>query len=147
MTVTTEDRPRVRPPIDPRIRERRIEVIREAGRRRLRVTLVVTSTIVALGVVYLGVHSPLLNVDHVRVTGAHQETTAQIVRAAGVAQGAALLFVDTGRIAGRSSSCRGSSTRVRAIFPERSGSRSPSTHRASRARGANQVALARRRAG
>ncbi len=101
MTVTTEDRPRVRPPIDPRIRERRIEVIREAGRRRLRVTLVVTSTIVALGLVYLGVHSPLLNVDHVRVTGAHQETTAQIVRAAGVHKGAALLFVDTRRIAGR----------------------------------------------
>jgi cell division septal protein FtsQ len=101
VTVTTEDRPRVRPPIDPRIRERRIEVIREAGRRRLRVTLVVTSTIVALGLVYLGVHSPLLNVDHVRVTGAHQETTAAIVRAAGVHKGAALLFVDTGRIAGR----------------------------------------------
>ena len=101
MTVTTEERPRVRPPIDPRIRERRIEVIREAGRRRLRVTLVVTSTIVALGLVYLGVHSPLLNVDHVRVTGARQETTAAIVRAARVHTGAALLFVDTGGIARR----------------------------------------------
>jgi len=101
VTVTTEERPRVRPPIDARIRERRIEVIREAGRRRLRVTLVVTSTIVALGLVYLGVHSPLLNVDHVRVSGAHQETTAQIVRAARVHKGAALLFVDTGRIARR----------------------------------------------
>lgn len=101
MTVTTEERPPVRPPIDPRIRERRIEVIREAGRRRLRVTLVVTSTIVALGLAYLGVHSPLLDVDQVRVSGAHQETTAEIVRAAGVHKGAALLFVDTGRIARR----------------------------------------------
>jgi cell division protein FtsQ len=103
VTITTEDHttesgPRVRTPIDPRIRERRIEVIREAGRRRLRVTLIVASTIVALGVAYLAVHSPLLDLDHIRVTGARRERTADIVAATGVHTGAALLFVDTGRI-------------------------------------------------
>ena len=101
MTVSTEERPRVRTAIDPRIRERRIEVIREAGRRRLRVTLVVTSAIVALGLAYLIAHSPLLDLDRVRVTGAHQETAAEIVRVGEVHKGAPLLFVDTGAIARR----------------------------------------------
>jgi len=99
--TVTDERPRVKPAIDPRIRERRIEVIRAAGRRRLVVTLVVTSTIVALGVAYLVAHSPLLDVDHINVTGARQETTAQVVRAAGVHRGDALLFADTGKIAHR----------------------------------------------
>ena len=102
MTATTEDRPRVRTPIDPRIRDRRIEVIREAGRRRLRVTLIVASAIVVVGLAYLAVHSPLLDVDHVRVTGTQRvsrDRRASTRR--GVHTGDALLFVDTGAIARR----------------------------------------------
>src|SRR5437879_3611381 len=87
--------------IDPRIRERRIEVIREAGRRRLRITLIVASTIVVLGLAYLAVRSPLLDVDHVRVNGARSESAADILAAARVHLGAPLLFVDTGAVARR----------------------------------------------
>jgi cell division protein FtsQ len=101
MTAPTQERPRVRPPIDPRIRDRRIEVIREAGRRRLRITLVVASTVVLFGVAYLAVHSPLLDVDHVRVTGTHRVTAAEVERVARVPNGAALMFLDTGAIARR----------------------------------------------
>jgi cell division protein FtsQ len=101
VTVTTGSNPPARPAIDPRIRERRIEVIREAGRRRLRITLIVASTIVVLGLAYLTVQSPLLDVDHIRVTGARREGDAAILAAAGVEKGAPMLWVDTGRIAAR----------------------------------------------
>lgn len=87
--------------IDPRIRERRIEVIREAGRRRLRITLVVASAIIVIGLAYLTVESPLLDVDRVRVSGNQRETAAQIRAASQVHKGDALLFVDTGAVARR----------------------------------------------
>jgi cell division protein FtsQ len=88
-------------PIDPRIRERRIEVIREAGRRRLRITLVVASAIIVVGVAFLTIHSPLLDLDHVRVTGAHRESTIDVQTAARLHLGDPLLFVDTGAVARR----------------------------------------------
>ena len=101
MTVTTGNNPPARPAIDPRIRERRIEVIREAGRRRLRITLVAASTIVVLGLAYLTVHSPVLDVDHIRVTGAQREGSQAILEAAGLEKGAPMFWVDTGSIAAR----------------------------------------------
>jgi len=88
-------------PIDPRIRERRIEVIREAGRRRLRITLVVASAIIVVGLAFLTIHSPLLDLDHVRVTGAHRESTVDVQTAARLHLGAPLLFIDTGAVARR----------------------------------------------
>ncbi len=101
MTVTTDDRPPTRPAIDPRIRERRIEVIREAGRRRLRITLVIASTIVVLGLAYLTVQSPLLDVDRIRVSGAPRVGSAAVVAASGIEKGAPMLWVDTGHVAAR----------------------------------------------
>ena len=87
--------------IDPRIRERRIEVIREAGRRRLRITIVVASTIIVVGLAYLAVRSPLLDVDHIRVGGARRESASAIRAAARVNLGDPLLFVDQGAVARR----------------------------------------------
>jgi len=52
-------------PMDPRIRDRRIEVKRAVGRRRLRVLLVAGSIIVALGLAFVTVNSPFLDVDRV----------------------------------------------------------------------------------
>ena len=111
MTVPTQERPtrdpeagdrvRVKPAIDPRIRERRIEVLREAGRRRLRITLAIASTIVVVGLVYLVLRSPLLDLDHIRITGNRQERAGEVMRAAGVHTGDALMFVDSGAVARR----------------------------------------------
>jgi cell division protein FtsQ len=98
VTAPTQDRPRVHAPIDPRIRDRRIEVIREAGRRRLRITLVIASAIVVVGLVYLAIRSPLLDVDRIRVTGNRRESVSQIVDAARVHTGDALLLVNRGAI-------------------------------------------------
>jgi cell division protein FtsQ len=87
--------------MDPRIRERRIEVKREAGRKRLRVLLVAMGAFVFAGVVYLVVESPALDVDHVRVSGTRNLTAQQVIDTAAVPRGAALLRVDTGAVAHR----------------------------------------------
>ena len=84
--------------MDPRIRERRIEVQREAGRKRLRVVLIATTVFVALGLAYLAVESPMLDVDHVRVRGALHVTPAAVEAAARVRVGSPLLRVNTGAV-------------------------------------------------
>lgn len=81
--------------IDPRIHARRLEVARAAARRRLRVTMAVASAVVVAGLAYLVVHSPLLDVDRVRVEGTRNLTADQVVAAAGVERGAPLLVLDT----------------------------------------------------
>ncbi len=97
--VRTDGAERVR--IDPRIRERRIEVIRQAGRRRLRVLLVVSTVLIALGIAFLVVTSPLLDVDHMTVTGARHVTAAEVRAASGVHLHDHLPFVDLSRAAHR----------------------------------------------
>jgi cell division protein FtsQ len=84
-------------PIDPRIRDRRIKVLRTQGRRRLRWTigLIVFGAVVA--VAWVVTHSSLLEVGRVRVTGAQQAAPAEVQRAAGV-RGDPILFVDTGAV-------------------------------------------------
>ena len=87
--------------IDPRIRERRIEVQREAGRKRLRVALIGMGILCTLGLTYLVVTSPLLDVDRVRVMGASHVTAAQVETVANIHKHDALLFVNTGAVARR----------------------------------------------
>ena len=87
--------------IDPRIRERRIEVQRQAGRRRLRVLLVVSSIVSAVGLVFLTITSPVLDVDHISVAGTQNLTVAQVRAASGVHPHDHLLFIDTGAVARR----------------------------------------------
>ena len=65
-----------RKPIDPRIRDRRVEVLRTQGRRRLRwmIGLIVIGSVVAAA--WVVTHSSLLDVGRIRVTGAQQATPA-----------------------------------------------------------------------
>lgn len=104
MTTRTPVRPRAatrppaRPPVEPtphpRIRARRVEVARTAGRRRLRRLNVLLAVICAVvwGLVVL--QSPLLDVDRVRVVGAGETTAAEAVSASGIQPGDALAGAD-----------------------------------------------------
>lgn len=84
-----------------RIRERRVAVIREQGRKRLRVLLGVVVALSLGGVAWLVVQSPLLALEEITVRGATRETPAVVRAAAGVSPGTALPFVDTGAVARR----------------------------------------------
>jgi hypothetical protein len=88
-------------PIDPRIRQRRIEVRREEGRRRLRFlcTLLAVALLAATGI---GItHSWLLAVHHVEVTGASHISRAEVIAAAGVRDGDLMIDIHPGRLAAR----------------------------------------------
>src|SRR5436305_8102764 len=85
--------------IDPRLRQRRIEVQRELGRRRLRILIAITALVGTVGLLFLAVHSPFLDIDSVRVTGTQHVTAAQVDAAAGVHHRDPLLLADTGAIA------------------------------------------------
>jgi cell division protein FtsQ len=88
-------------PVDPRMRSRRIAVLRGAGRRRLRrVTLVLA--VLALGVAAAAAtQSPLLDVDQVTVAGTGHTPEQAVRRAAGIRTGDALVAVDPGAVARR----------------------------------------------
>src|SRR5262245_7907281 len=88
-------------PVDPRMRSRRIAVLRGAGRRRLRrVTLVLA--VLALGVAAAAAtQSPLLDVDLVTVAGITHTPERSVRRAAGIHTGDALVTVDLGAVARR----------------------------------------------
>ena len=80
--ATSSGAPRVR--MDPRIRERRVAVLRDAGRRRLRLVIVGLSAVGLVAVAYGLTRSPVLDVDEVRVLGAARTTAAQIEEAGGL---------------------------------------------------------------
>jgi cell division protein FtsQ len=85
--------------IDPRIRARRIEVQRDAGRRRLR-RLVDVGLVLAVAAGFLvALRSPLLDVSSVEVAGADRTGAAAVVQAAGIAEGDQLIDVRPGRAA------------------------------------------------
>lgn len=86
---------------DPRIRERRIEVQRDAERKRVRIAVILAGVFVVAGLAYLAVESPALDVDHVRVTGAVHVAEDEIRKVAGIEHGEPLLRVDTAAVADR----------------------------------------------
>jgi cell division protein FtsQ len=98
---TAPPRPRDPKPglIDPRFRQRRIEVRRLEGRRRLRIMLILVGLAVAALVAWGLSRSPLLDVDHVLVTGTVRTTAASITAASGVHKGMAMFDVDEGAAA------------------------------------------------
>ncbi len=92
-TVTTTKRSA----IHPRFRARRIEVKRNAGRRRLH-RLVALGVLLALLVVAYGLtRSPLLDLDHVRITGTTHTDSAAVIATAGLRTGQPMTDVDIDR--------------------------------------------------
>ena len=86
---------RPRAPVDPRIRERRVAVVRARGRRRLRWLIAISVFAILVAVGWLVIQSPLLDVDRVRVTGTQLVAPGDVRRATGVHPGDPILFVDT----------------------------------------------------
>jgi cell division protein FtsQ len=87
--------------IDPRISARRTTVIREQGRRRLRILLTgILCTAAAVGAWYL-LHSPLFSARSVTVVGAVHETAAQVKAASGLSSHTPLMDVDRGAVSAR----------------------------------------------
>lgn len=80
--------------VDPRFRQRRIAVRKDAGRRRLRrlVGLVVAAAVALTAVIVL--ESPVLDVDRVTVAGARATSQEAILEAAGIGVGSPILLAD-----------------------------------------------------
>jgi cell division protein FtsQ len=89
--------PTRKPRIEPRIRQRRIDVKREEGRRRLRFLIAGTAAVVVLAMLVVAARSPLVGVRHVRVIGASRTNPNLIVTTADI--GGAMLGVNAGRAA------------------------------------------------
>ena len=82
--------------MDPRLRDRRVSVLREAGRRRLRRVLWVLGTIAVAATATGIVVSPILDVNQIAVVGVDGAHADEVRAATGVERGEALLLVDTG---------------------------------------------------
>ncbi|HZN15236.1 MAG TPA: FtsQ-type POTRA domain-containing protein [Acidimicrobiales bacterium] len=82
--MTTPTRTRPRPPVDPRIRQRRIEVARRQGRRRLRLLVSLLAVVLTAAGAVAMTRSPVLDVDHVTISGAQHTAVPDIMRAGGL---------------------------------------------------------------
>jgi len=81
--------------VDPRIRQRRVAVARDAGRRRLR-RLLLVAAVLAVVLVALGLTwTPALDVEQVEVRGADRTSPESVAEAADVAPGDPLAWFDT----------------------------------------------------
>jgi cell division protein FtsQ len=87
--------------IDPRIRARRIAVQRDVGRQRLRRLLLTLGAAAVVAAAWGTTRSPLLDVDHVEVTGATNSGDGAVRSASGIEPGSVLLTVPLGRAAER----------------------------------------------
>jgi cell division protein FtsQ len=92
MSATTTERPS----IDPRLRDRRVAVLRAQGRRRLRVVIALLATAMVLGSAWLLLSSPVLDVDRVTIDGARGGRIDEVAVASGIELGDPVLFVDLG---------------------------------------------------
>ena len=87
--------------IDPRIRSRRIHVRRSAGRRRLKRLTLALAVVAAVVLAIAATRTPLLDVDHVRVSGAGGARDEEVREAAAVAPDQPLASLDGGAVAAR----------------------------------------------
>jgi len=80
--------------IDPRIRRRQIDVLRAAGRRRLRLVVAGLATVALAAAVGGATRSPLLDVDRIVIEGATHSGDAAVRAAAAIHRGRAMTDVD-----------------------------------------------------
>lgn len=94
MTATLTRPARPRAEMDPRLRARRVAVLRRRGRRRLRALLAVAVLVALACGAYLVARSALFDVDEVAVKGADRTGADAVVEAAAIPLGTPLLDVD-----------------------------------------------------
>ncbi len=88
--------------IDPRIKQRRVEVARNRARRRLRRLLIALAAVVVVVAGLVALHSSWLSTNAVMVEGLHPHTSqAAIVAASGLGHHPPLVDVDPGATAQR----------------------------------------------
>jgi len=85
----------------PRVWQRRVAVLGEHGRRRLRWVVGGVAVLMALCVVVLVLHTPLLDVRHATVLGARHTGAQAVLEAAGLAEHPPLIDVDPSAAATR----------------------------------------------
>ncbi|MDP8954479.1 MAG: FtsQ-type POTRA domain-containing protein [Actinomycetota bacterium] len=95
MTAPTGER---RLGVDPRLRARRQDVLRQKGRQRLRRVQAGGAVVVAGGLAWAAVMSPLLDVDRVIVRGVDASRAVGVERAAAVEVGSPLATLDPDRV-------------------------------------------------
>jgi cell division protein FtsQ len=89
------------PSIDPRIQDRRLEVLRDERRRRYFRLGAVLLVATVLCLLLAGTRSSVLDVDQVVVSGADRTPAAEVVEVSGVRTGEPMLDLDLGRVAAR----------------------------------------------
>jgi len=87
--------------MDPRIRERRTAVTREAGRRRRRILLVAVAVVVVVVLGWLFLHTKVLAARAITVVGSSHTSAATIVATAGLDGHPPMIDVNAGAAAAR----------------------------------------------
>lgn len=89
------------PAVDPRMRKRRIQVRRAAGRRRLKRATLVLALVAVVVLALAATRTPLLDVDRVTVTGVDGARADDVRAAAAVPSDQPLVSLDAGAVADR----------------------------------------------
>lgn len=80
--------------VDPRMRARRVAVLRAEGRRRLRILLVALGVILAAAAAWGVSLTPLLDVDRMAVSGIDPANRAEILESSQLSVGMPMVFLD-----------------------------------------------------
>lgn len=80
--------------VDPRMRARRVAVLRAEGRRRLRVLLVALGVVLAAAAAWGVSLTPLLDVDRMAVSGIDPANRAEILESSQLSVGMPMVFLD-----------------------------------------------------
>lgn len=80
--------------VDPRMKARRVAVLRAEGRRRLRILVVALGVVLAAGAAWGVSLTPLLDVDRMAVSGIDPADRAEIVESSQLSVGMPMVFLD-----------------------------------------------------
>ena len=80
--------------VDPRMRARRIAVLRAQGRRRLHILAVAAGMVLAAAAAWGVSRTPLMDVDRIAVSGADPASEAEVLERSSLSTGLPMLYLD-----------------------------------------------------